>query len=265
MYYIHYPPGGFGHYMLQMCSICFEDVYCPQSNSQFDSNGTSHDFPKHYKTWFYDEPHDPAPLHDFEGKQSICLIDNNNDHDLGMPNTIRMCIDQRARSIVYQTCIEKAQGIAIQESGEDWQVREQYSLMYHHVDTASDHFLNKFQPIDGVVNINISDLFFHPLKVLQQLDFFGKCDYGRFWTLWNDMVLGNKKYYRAEHLTTLVKNALIAEFDFELQDYSLHDQGYLIYWLEKCYNISEIPPYDYRNWFKNTQEVRTCLNSIRSQ
>jgi hypothetical protein len=54
------------------------------------------------------------------------------------------------------------------------------------------------------------------------------------------------------------------DFEFD-EDYSLHDQGYLIYWLEKCYNIDEIPPYDYRNWFKNTQEVRTCLNSILSQ
>ena len=76
----------------------------------------------------------------------------------------------------------------------------------------------------------------------------------------------NYKYYQAQDLVNLVKHALDNNIDFEFDThYSLHDQGYLIYWLERQYNIKEIPPYDYKDWFKNTQDVRNCLNSILSQ
>ena len=271
MYYIQYPSGGFGHYMLQMCSLCFEEVFCPQEYSTFSHDGNSHAYPLHHKTWFHNEPYEDVAFYDFANKKSICLIDSGIDNaaDKNMPSTIRMCIDQYAKSIVFQTCKEKAEhsSIALDVTGSDWEKREQYTLLYHHSDINQNFYLNSWQPVESCTNINISDLFFDPTKVLDQLkSHFGKCKMGKFWTLWNDFIIANKKYYKAQQLVHRVDAALQSNYDFDFtQDYSLHDQGYLIYWLEKCYNIKEIPPYDYRNWFKNTQEVRTCLNSILSQ
>ena len=111
MYYIHYPSGGFGHFMLQMPSICFDDVFCPQETSTFSSTGNSHDYPLHCKTWLLSAPFIKENYYDFKNKKSICLIDSGI-HDAihrGTENTIRMCIDEHARSIVFQTCKEKAE------------------------------------------------------------------------------------------------------------------------------------------------------------
>ena len=271
MYYIHYPSGGFGHFMLQMCSICFDEVFCPQEHSTFSDNGNSHAYPLHWKTWFHNEPYEKKAFYNFANKKSICLIDSgiDNDADRNMPNTIRMCIDNCARSIVFQTCREKAEHstIDINDTNQEWEIREKYTLLYHHTDQNNNFYLSGWQPVEGCTNINISDLFFDPEKIIKQLTpHFGKCNMSKFWSLWNDFVAANNKYYKAQQLVNRVNAALDNGTDFEFnENYSLHDQGYLIYWLEKCYNIDEIPTYDYRNWFKNTQEVRTCLNSILSQ
>jgi len=252
-----------------MSSICFEDVFCPQETSTFSEDGNSHGYPLHCKTWFHSEKYTEEHYFDFKGKKSICLIDSGIDdyEDRGIKNTIRMCIDKDARSIVYQTCREKAELLDFNFDAEDYQIREYHSLTYHHCDKNPDFYLNNWNPTSDTININISDLFFNPSRVVTQLEpYFGKCNWGKFWKLWNDFIRANYKYYQAQHLVNRVKYALEAGFNFEFKkDYSLHDQGYLTYWLEKQYNIQEIPPYDYKQWFKNTQEVRDCLNLIHSQ
>ena len=269
MYYIHYPSGGFGHFMLQMSSMCFEDVFCPQELSSFSEDGNSHHYPLHYKTWYLSDSTYGEANYDFLGKKSICLIDSGitDAKDRGMKNTIRMCIDKDARSIVYQTCREKAEQLDFNFDLEEYQIREQFSLAYHHIDKNTNFYLNNWDKTSTTININISDLFFNPNRVVAQLHpHFGKCNWGKFWKLWNEFITANHKYYQAQHLVNRVKYALEAGFNFEFtKDYSLHDQGYLIYWLERQYNIKEIPPYDYRHWFKNTQEIRDCLNSIHLQ
>jgi len=271
MYYIHYPSGGFGHFMVQMASICFEDVFCPQEYSTFGKDGNSHSYPLHYRTWSHLDPVYVEKKYYDIGKPGdkigICLIDSgiHDDKDKGFPNTIKMCIDDWARSIVFQTCKEKAELSNFDFVGEDYEIREQFSLAYHNADP--NFCINKWQPTDFTININISDLFFNPTRIIAQLTpHFGYCNHGKFWTLWNEFCEANKKYYQAQHLVNRVSFALQSNFDFEFtKEYTLHDQGYLIYWLERQYNIKEIPPYDYRHWFKNTQEIRDCLNSILSQ
>jgi hypothetical protein len=266
MYYIHYPSGGFGHFILQMSSICFDDVFCPQETSTFSGTGNSHSYPLHCKTWFLNNPFIKENYYDFKDKKSICLIDSGIDDykDRGMKNTIRMCIDKDARSIVYQTCREKAERLDFNFDLEEYQIREQFSLAYHHIDKNPNFYLNVWDKTSTTTNINISDLFFNPIRVITQLEpHFGKCNRGKFWNLWNEFITANYKYYQAQHLVNRVKYALEADFDFEFtKNYSLHDQGYLVYWLEKQYNIQEIPPYDYKHWFKNTQEVRQMINEI---
>lgn len=277
MHFIHYPPGGFGHFILQMASICFDDVFCPQDYSSFDNNGNSHEYPLHVKMWYKSRPFDDKRYYDFGDKIGICLIDSgSHDHKhRDIPNTVRMCIDRDAYSIVMQTCRDKAEqstsNYKLSEfnfTGEPWEIREHYSLAYHYQDTDGiDAWLQHWKPVEGCTNINVSDLFFNPVKVVRQLEpIYGTCDWKKIHKLWQEFMPANEKYYRAQQLVNQVRHALQSGYDFEFtKEYSLHDQGYLTYWLERQYNIKEIPPYDYRNWFKNTQEIRTCLKLIHSQ
>ena len=270
MYFVHYPSGGFGHYMLQMISICFEDAFCPQEEVVFSKKGTSHSYPLHCRTWYNDqETYVKENYYDFQGKKSICLIDSGitNSIDKGMPNTIRMCIDDSAKSIVYQTCREKAEQLTFDFNLDDYEIREQFSLAYHFSDKKVDHYLNLWKPVDNVTNLKISDLFFNPQNIIDSLTpHFGKCNFNKFEDLHTNFKIANKKYYKAQDLVNKVKHALDNNLDFEFdKNYTLHDQGYLIYWLEKYYNIKEIPPYDYKNWFTNTQDIKHCLKLILSQ
>jgi len=265
MYYIHYPSGGFGHFMLQMPSICFDDVFCPQETSTFSNTGNSHDYPLHCKTWLLSAPFIKENYYDFKNKKSICLIDSGI-HDAihrGTENTIRMCIDEHARSIVFQTCKEKAEQLNFNFDLEEYQTREQFSLVYHHCDKNPDFYLNTWNQTSTTTNINISDLFFNPIRVVTLLEpHFGKCNWGKFWKLWNEFITANHKYYQAQHLVNGVKYALDTGFDFKFKkDYSLHDQGYLNYYIEKRYKIS-IPVYDYQYWFTGTQHIRQMINEI---
>ena len=270
MYFIHYPAGGFGHYMLQMSSLCFESVFCPQDTTDFSKDGNSHGYPEHCKIWFQLDPYEYVPNYDFGDKVAITLIDSgiHDDEHRHKPNTIRMCIDTDAVSIVWQTCREKANlGSLNEHQGIDWEHREKYSLLYHNMHKDPSFYLNNFKPHRDCININISDLVFEPNRVVAILEkHFGTCDQEKFNTLHNEWYSANAKYFRAQKLVNAVKISLAGGNDFEFeQDYSLHDQGYLIYWLERQYNIQEIPPWDYKDWFKNTQEVKDCLNSILSQ
>jgi hypothetical protein len=197
MYYIHYPAGGFGHFLLQMSSICFEDVFCPQEQSSF-RDGNSHDYPLHCKSWFHSEKYTEEHYFNFKGKKSICLIDSGIDsyEDRGMKNTIRMCIDKDARSIVYQTCREKAERLDFNFDAEDYQIREQFSLAYHQSDKNPNFYLNNWKPTSATININISDLFFNPHRLISQLEpHFGECSWGKILTSCiNDIVsLANYK------------------------------------------------------------------------
>ena len=251
--------------MLQMSSICFEDVFCPQELSSFSEDGNSHHYPLHCKTWFLSDPFIKENYYDFKNKKSICLIDSaiTDAKDRGMKNTIRMCIDEHARSIVYQTCKEKAEQLAFNFDLLEYQIREQFSLAYHYIDKTPNFYLNNWKQTSTTININISDLFFNPNRVVALLEpHFGKCNWGKFWKLWNEFITANHKYYQAQHLVNRVKYALDTGFDFEFKkDYSLHDQGYLNYYIEKRYKIS-IPVYDYRHWFTGIQDIRQMINEI---
>jgi len=269
MYYLHYPSGGFGHYMLQMISICYDNVFCPQEQSVFSTEGNSHSYPLHYTTCYKKFSHTVDPKFNFGNKESICLIDSgiNDDVHRHMPNTIRMVIDRQARSILYQTCRTKAEGIYDFFSGENYEIREKYSLLYHHADSDRTFYLRNFQPHPDCINIPISSLIFDMNDVLNTLvRHFGKYDNEKVRDLHPKFLKANQDYTLAARTARQMITCLQTGTDMSLEHVtSLHDQGYLNYTLERVYNINEIPPYDYKDWFKNTQEIRTCLRSILSQ
>ena len=277
MYFLHYPAGGFGHYMLSLISIGFENSFCPTSNIVFSKNGNSHLYPKHFKSWIhFSENFSLIKNFNFQNKIPVCLVDsgiNQDSPDLIFKKfkgarIIRMCIDKNARSIVSQTCQEKAQSKPYNfYSSLDWEKREEFSLWYHYMDQNIDYYTNNFKPDDRCININISDLFLNFENIISSLEnLFGKRNLDLINKLHNEFLLKNKKYFLAEKTWLDIDYALDNNIDFELKEnYSLHDQGYINYQLEKKFNLIEIPPYSYREWFKNTQEIRHCLKSIHSQ
>ena len=274
MFFLHYPSGGFGHYMLSLISIGFDDSFCPSMNNVFDKKGTSHLYPEHFKTWMhFSSNFKLIENFNFENKIPVCLVDsgiNIDSPDLIFKNfkgakVIRMCIDKHARSIVSQTCQEKAQQIPYKfYSNLEWEKREKFSLWYHYMDQNTDYYTNNFKPDSRCININISDLFLNFENIISNLEnLFGKRKLNLIKKLHNKFLLKNKKYFLAEKTWLDIEHALDNNIDFELKEnYSLHDQGYINYCLEKKFKLKEIPPYDYREWFKNTQEIQNCLKSI---
>lgn len=275
MYFLHYPTGGFGHYMLQMTSICFDSVFCPQKESTFSNTGNSHAYPLHYKTWLFGGEYECTPLHNFNDLNSICLIDSGIRYDnldyvfkkYPDARVIRMCIDDTSRSIVNQTCKLKGEESTWSYYSElNWERREQFTFQYHFADKNPDYFLNNFKPDDRCINLNISDLIFNVNKVLDQLSLeFGGYDYLKFTELHSKFIVANEKYARAISLVKRVNNALEHNYDFKIDPnyYSLHDQGYLNYWLEKQYNII-IPPLDYKDWFYTIDDIKKMIQNEKN-
>ena len=260
---IHYPSGGFGNYINVLVSLCFASTDLIDFNFKFSETGNSHKFPR--KIWTqYDK---------ISGDRTdVILVDSGIDKDYiepilerfpGSP-IIRMCIDSRSKSVVTQTCKYKAERKQFIVEGEDWEKRELFTLMYHHINQTPDFYINNFTPLPECVNINISYLFRNFDRVLEQLSsVFGEYDREKALGLHTDFLSANARYNTAEELVDRVSQALETKNHVELGNYSLHDQGYLFFWLERKYNIKEIPPYDYREWFKHTKEIETCLKLIR--
>lgn len=263
--------------MLSLISIGFENSFCPSEDNVFSDNGNSHSYPKHFKTWsYFSEDFKLIKNFNFQNKIPVCLVDSGITQDspdlifekFKEAKVIRMCIDQNARSIVSQTCQEKAQNKPYNfYSDLDWEKRERFSIWYHYMDQNTDYYTNNFKPDSRCININISDLFLNFENIISNLEnLFGKRKFNLINKLHDEFLLKNKKYFLAEKTWLDIEYALDNNIDSELKEnYSLHDQGYVNYCLEKKFNLKEIPPYDYRDWFKNTQEIRHCLKSIHLQ
>lgn len=271
---IHYPSGGFGHFMLSLCSICFDNVFMPSDQIVLDETGRSHSYPLHYKTWMYfSKEFVLEPNYNFDNKIPILLVDSGIDNDSVEPikkrftnsKIIRMCIDDASKSIITQTCKLKAENNTFNfDCKLDWEVRERFSLMYHYIDKNPNFCFNNFKPVIDGINISISDLFVNINSVVEKLSsVLGKYDQNKVETLHKIFINGNYRYYLANELIAVVKKHLDNNSNISLQSYtSLHDQGFLNYWIEKTFNINEIPPFDYKNWFKDVNEIQECIHRL---
>ena len=145
---IHYPSGGFGNFINVLISMCFDAIDTPEKDFKFSADGNSHDFPK--STWCHYE--DNIRLL----RDDILLVDSGIERDYiepiieKFPNSpiIRMCIDEKSKSIVTQTCRYKAERSQFVLDGEWWEQREQYTLMYHYGKENNDFYINNFKPFE---------------------------------------------------------------------------------------------------------------------
>jgi hypothetical protein len=73
--------------------------------------------------------------------------------------------------------------------------------------------------------------------------------------------MANSKYYNAQKVSQEILRALNDGSDFIIPPCSLHDQGYINYCIEKEFNLKEIAPFDYKDWFKTVDDIRQMLKA----
>ena len=106
-------------------------------------------------------------------------------------------------------------------------------------------------PVESLVEL-IVRLGFSPINVNKLKDL---CD------TWK---IANQKYFQIYFEWQNINNALDSNTDYNLDSItSLNDQGYINYCIEKKYNVT-IPVYDYRNWFKTTDEIVSMLKILKN-
>jgi hypothetical protein len=278
---IHYPSGGFGHFMNVLLSVCSRSFYVANRAVEFSPSGDSHAFELSAKKWTHDQTDyvfSPADWATGQDLRHIVLVDlgiNNDCHrtvrkQFPKNQLVRMCIDPAARSIINQTCLFKAQkqtefNFVHQHA---WQQREEISKQYHYCDANSEYYLNKFQPIADdcyTLNLPISWLFFSFELLLTNLETFLGIIVNRTsaTVLHQQFLKNNQCYAQANIWAQTVLDSLESEQHVSLADCTnIHDQGFVNYTIEKQFSLEEIPPYDYQDWFTNTQQIAQAINRL---
>jgi hypothetical protein len=141
------------------------------------------------------------------------------------------------------------------DSNEDFAIRENFTLFYH-------NWPFNWDKNDNCVNLDLELLITDPFKSIVQLleklkmqvvNSHGLKKILRKW------VQKNLPYFQIYYDCKKINNALDNNQNMDLTHItSLHDQGYINYWVEQKYNIT-IPAYDYKFWFKNIIELQTAL------
>ena len=267
MWIIHYPSGGFGHYLYRFIAASFDSVFEPSLDYSFDELGSSHHYPLHYEK---SEDMGP-PIFDFGGRESIALIDTGIENDKlsdihdswPLTKTIRLVIDEDAKHIVRQTMMIKAgQSFFPVSKTAPWITRFDHTREYHRISKRPDHPLNKFSYNPKyTININISDLCLFPDIVLGQLQpHFGDVNQIKFSRLSTRFTIANSPYIFGNVMGNMVLSALKHKNKmFMTGIQSEQDRGYINFLIERKYNV-KINPLKHREWFKNSDEVLELLD-----
>lgn len=280
---INYPSGGFGFFLYGVLTICTNQFCSRDTDIGMSPTGDSHQLSLSVQAWKPDET-------DFKFVVSDWATDIEKPHllliDLGITDgriapvrkrfptnkIIRICIDPDGKSIIMQTCLHKAQRKTKQDfySLKDWEQREEISLIYHHADSNPGYYLNNYEPIndDNILNIPVTWFFFNFQEILKRIEEFLQItiDKARALELHELFLEKNLTYAQALLWSKKIMNSLSSGSVIDVTGCnSIHDQGYINYCIEKHFNIKEIPPYTYRNWFKTTAEIHSMIQHIKNE
>jgi len=273
MILISYPSGGFGNFIFHVLTECADNTYKPDNKSfQFDLNGNSHATKKYTPVFFHDNPNYKIQLPE-TNKESLILCDNgiNNDEYVlvnkifNNPTIIRMVIDEPVRPVIYKTCVIKAQKSRLIDESlsrvlanwgtqEDYAIRENFTLLYH-------NWPFKWDSKPGCINVSIAKLIANPSETLTDLiaNINGTVlDVRQLTDLCGKWADANKLYFSILTEWQNIESALNNGTNYKLNVADLHDQGYINYCIERKYNIT-IPVFDYKDWFVDTNHIRTLL------
>lgn len=276
---IHYPSGGFGHFIYGLLASCTNGVFCqPDSHLSFSDNGDSHALPLSVAKWMKFEPDFEFVVSDWAKNshlRHILLVDSAITNGDFAPlrarfpenKVVRLCIDYEAVPIIHQTCESKAHGKTIedQHSSIPWEQREMISLRYHFADrNPTEFYLRNFKPVidEFTLNLPISWIAYNFDLLLDSLEEFLGESIDRITanTLHQKFLVYNQKYFMGPIWAKRILDSLRDGSNINLSECtSLYDQGYVNYRIEREFNLEEIPPYTYQNWFKDTDSIRSML------
>lgn len=279
MILISYPAGGFGNFIYHILSEYSTNTYkVNNSNFKFDISGNSHSTQKYTLTYFHDPDDYQIVLPDTD-KECLILCDNgiNNDsyHKINRvfpgATIVRLCITNNVRPIIYSTCILKAMRSSLikesqfhvntfwTDSDEDFAVRENFTLLYH-------NWPFKWESAPNCINVSIESLILDPVSTLTNL--IGQIngsvtDLNSLNTVCAEWQKSNKQYFEIYYHWKNINAALDNKSNLDISNITeLHDQGYINYCIEQKFNVT-IPAYNYRDWFKNTSEIKEMLECLK--
>ena len=289
--FLHYPTGGYGHYLHKLMCLCFSKIYLPKIQSAddltYDKNGYNHNFPLHCEKWTSDgdiefcdfqiKTYDS--LIDFSKDTIICLVDSGlflNDSTFikskyPQCKIIKMCIDDKAKSIIGERSrFDK-------ESPESFLLDSAINF-YRRSDANENWILNGFQPQDFCINIPISDMLLNVdnfVKILKKIDknVVGDFDENVFNKIHNDFITINKKYTRVNEMIVEIEKCLNNKNNFVFEkNLRIHEKAFLVYWLEKKLNkmltihaIEKIKSMEFVDLHQLLNFMQQRTNSIRQK
>jgi len=277
---ISYPSGGFGNFLYYLLSkFCLETVDINDDAFKFSLSGDSHSIIKYTNPYFMDPPdYDPSINVKFADKKILVLCDNGigNDQYHGIRNTfpnatiVRSVIDTKIRPVIYQTCVIKARRSSMllentkhindnwSDSAENYAVRENFTLLYHNWPFG-------WRPDPTVINFHLEKLITDPINTVKNmisnlgLTLTNDDELPKIIKVWYTV---NQKYFNIYYSAQDTIDAIVNNSAKDLRHITnLHEQGYINYCIEKHFNVI-IPVYDYKDWFKSTNEISEMIKCL---
>lgn len=276
---ISYPSGGFGHFIFHALTAHASNTYKVTSDFKFDDLGTSHQAVEYTKK-FNDSDKNYVLNHPDPSKIALVLCDNginNDNYDVvktKFPKSpiIRLCISESIKPIIHQTQSVKARNWSVMaditrqviDNWEDWAQdyaqRENFTLLYH-------NWNYRWAPNESTINIDIESLVARPVETITNIihaiggQVINPESLADLCNKWKTV---NQQYFQIYYTWKDINHSLDNNQTMDLTGVdNLHDQGYINYCLEKKFNIV-IPVYDYRHWFKTTDEILEMYEKLRS-
>jgi hypothetical protein len=268
IYCVWYPSGGFGHFINAVLTLHGKNFVKPDNVSLvIGANGHSHHLKLAVPIYFKDQPY--KFTFNPELNYSVLIdngIDNETKNFLALfpgAKIIKMCYSDHSWPIVAKTLIIKAMESTFETelavdhnwpTQESWAVREKYFLFLR------DHYLRYKWKSDPLVNcIDVIHLCnYNALE--REFEQIG-IELKNFALDWNQWYTGNYgEYILPTAIATTVLNCVKTNITMDLtQITDIWTQSVILFYLWLEYRV-EIPYNDYKEFFKDSQELSTCIH-----
>ena len=265
IYCVHYPSGGFGHFINAILTLRGKEFVRPKKNLEFSHNGDSHALdlvvPKYQGGWW------PGGIEFLDNKNYCVLIDNgihneaHNKFKSTFPDskTIKICYSDYSWPVVARTVIEKARGSTIEKqlpvdnwsTDDPWAQREKYFLFLR------DHTLRHAWRSVDENDIYIDDLYVDYEEFVNTLNAVTKIEWCE--DLWNQWRVANAKYIDPVVTARKIIDYASVGWSYNLSDITdVWTQAVIYYYIWLTFNI-EVPHNDFADFFVNTDQIRELV------
>lgn len=282
-----YPPGGYGYFLNYVMTHYFnETIKIDKTKNLFDSVGTTHNQLKYTNpVWISNIKNyqltisvpyscDEKILLLLEGNNGNDKIENHNIYNRlsqKFPNAqiVKSFIDPPAIPVFHLTSLKKTKyqfdhkkfKNVWEDPSADYAIREHWTLWYH-----SNPFNFDATYKDNFINIPLSNLITSPVKTLLELakklnlSITNINELQLFCRNWQKSQLD---YFKILSTERRIKKCIENNINLDISNITdLHTQGYINYCIERDFNVI-IPVYDYRNWFKSTNEIKEMVQCLK--